>query len=105
MFSSPYAAQSLSFRSAPAIIIRRADRSSRARANRPPLLSSSLKTFSGKISMSKGKYVLEDAASNTSYVLDNQKKAKQFDGKAVMITGTLDTNKNTIHVRKIEAAG
>lgn len=55
--------------------------------------------------MSKGKYVLEDAASNTSYVLDNQKKAKQFDGKAVMITGTLDTNKNTIHVRKIEAAG
>ena len=63
-----------------------------------------VKTFSGKISMSNGKYVLEDSTSKMSYVLDNQKKAKQFEGKSVMVTGTLDTNKNMIHVKKIEAA-
>jgi hypothetical protein len=63
-----------------------------------------VKTFSGKISKSKGKYVLEDTRANSSYILDDQKTAKKYDGKAVLVTGTLDTSNNTIHVQKIEAA-
>ena len=69
----------------------------------PNMKHEEVKTFSGKISMSNGKYVLEDSTSNTSYVLDNQKKAKQFEGKNVTVTGTLDSSKNRIHVKKIEA--
>ena len=62
------------------------------------------RTFSGKITKSNGKYVLEDPASKTPMVLDDQKAAKKYDGKAVIITGSLDTATNTIHVQKIEAA-
>jgi len=62
------------------------------------------RTFSGKITKSNGKYVLEDPASKTPMVLDDQKAAKKYDGKAVIVTGSLDTATNTIHVQKIEAA-
>ena len=36
--------------------------------------------------------------------LDDQKAAKKYDGKAVIVTGSLDTATTTIHVQKIEAA-
>lgn len=63
-----------------------------------------LRTFAGKISKSGGKYVLEDPSSNTSFTLDDQKTAKKYDGKSVVVTGRLDTSSNTIHVQKIQAA-
>jgi len=47
---------------------------------------------------------LEDLASKTPFALDDQKTAKKYDGKSVVVTGSLDTSTNTIHVRKIEAA-
>lgn len=59
--------------------------------------------FVGKIAKSKGDLVLKDDA-GTSYKLDNSDQAKQFVGKNVKVTGTLDGSTNTIHVTNIEAA-
>lgn len=59
--------------------------------------------FTGRISQADGKYVLVDEAQRATYQLDDQEKAKQFDGKAVKVTGSLDTATNTIHVANIEA--
>ncbi|HYU45871.1 MAG TPA: DUF5818 domain-containing protein [Terriglobales bacterium] len=58
--------------------------------------------FVGKIAKSKGDLVLRDDA-GTSYKLDNADQAKQFVGKSVKVTGTLDSATNTIHVTNIEA--
>ena len=65
---------------------------------------SELKTFAGTITLSNGKYVLEDPSSKRSYYLDDAKAAKKFEGKMVIVTGTLDNSGYTIHVQKIEAA-
>ncbi len=61
-----------------------------------------VKFFIGKISKIEQKLVLEDAITDTSYQLDDQKKAKQFEGKIVRVTGTLDAQNNLIHVQVIE---
>ena len=61
-------------------------------------------TFTGKIAQSNGGYVLSDEANKVSYKLDDQDKAKQFEGKNVKVTGTLDASSNTIHVADIQAA-
>ncbi|HEX9110618.1 MAG TPA: DUF5818 domain-containing protein [Terriglobales bacterium] len=58
--------------------------------------------FVGKIAKSKGDLVLRDDA-GTSYKLDNADQAKEFVGKSVKVTGTLDAATNTIHVTNIEA--
>jgi hypothetical protein len=65
---------------------------------------SELKTFSGKITKSNGKYILEDSKMSNSYYLDDAKSARKYEGKDVLVTGTLDAANNTIHVQKIEAA-
>ena len=41
-------------------------------------------------------------AGNWRYLLDSQQKARQYKGKDVKITGTLDKAKNLIHVEKID---
>lgn len=62
-------------------------------------------SFSGKITKSDdGKFVLQDATKSSMYALDNQKLAKKFAGKNVVVTGTLDASNNLIHVEKIEAS-
>jgi uncharacterized protein YdeI (BOF family) len=58
--------------------------------------------MSGTIVKEKGKLVLKDSASGTSYKLDDQDKAKQFEGKQVKVTGKLDSSTNQIHVENIE---
>jgi uncharacterized protein YdeI (BOF family) len=58
--------------------------------------------ISGTIMKEKGQYVLKDTASGASYKLDDQDKAKQFEGKQVKVTGKLDPNTNQIHVESIE---
>ncbi len=63
-----------------------------------------LKTFAGTVMLSNGKYVLEDPSTKRSYYLDDAKTAKKFDGKMVVVTGTLDNSGYTIQVQKIEAA-
>ena len=65
---------------------------------------SEVKTFAGKITKSNGRYVLEDPSANGSYYLDDAKTAKKFEGKNVVVTGTLDAANHTIHVQKIESA-
>ena len=61
-------------------------------------------TFVGTIAKSGGKYVLRDSSSKTTYTLDDQEKAKAFEGKNVKVTGMLDAQSNTIHVAAIEPA-
>jgi len=60
------------------------------------------KAFNGTIVQEKGKLVLKDAVANVNYQLDNQEKAKQFEGKQVKVTGRLDLETNLIHVENIE---
>lgn len=66
------------------------------------------KTFIGVIGKSKGALVLkqgyasQDPNAKTTYKLDDQEKAKQYLGKNVKVTGTLDASSNTIHVSAIE---
>ena len=61
-----------------------------------------VKIFTGKISKSGQKFVLEDDSVKTSYQLDDQKKAQQYQGKKVRVTGTLDAENNLIHVQAID---
>jgi len=61
-------------------------------------------TFTGKIAQAEGKYVLHDNSTNATFQLDDQSKAKAFDGKSVKVTGTLDASSNTIHVVDIQEA-
>ena len=66
---------------------------------------STMNTFAGKVTKGQnGSLVLEDVTKSSSYSLDNQKLAKKFEGKAVVVTGTLDASNNIIHVKKIELA-
>ena len=41
---------------------------------------------------------------SSSYYLDDAKSPRKYEGKDVVVTGTLDAANNTIHVQKIEAA-
>jgi hypothetical protein len=47
-----------------------------------------------------GRYVLQDK--NKVYKLDDQSVGQELAGKKVQVTGVLDAETNTIHVRKIE---
>jgi Protein of unknown function (DUF5818) len=58
----------------------------------------SARSFEGKISKAGDKLVLQETSTQTAYQLDDQDKAKQFQGKNVTITATLDSNTNTLHV-------
>ena len=58
-------------------------------------------TFSGKVAKADGKFVLKDTESKTTYVLDDQDKAKQFDGQEVKVSGSLDPQTKTIRVASI----
>ncbi len=57
-----------------------------------------MQSFSGRVIKMGGKFVLRDTASKTTYALDDQDKAKQFEGQAVQVTGTLDAQTRTIRV-------
>ncbi len=58
-------------------------------------------TFTGKIVKAGGSYVLK-VSNTTTYQLDQQRGAEQYEGKDVKVVGTLDEAANTIHVTKIE---
>ena len=79
-------------------------RQSQTQDQAPNKEQSEVKTFAGKISKSNGRYVLEDPSADSSYFLDDAKSAKKFEGKNVVVTGTLDAANHTIHVQKIESA-
>ena len=58
-------------------------------------------SFTGKVVKMGGKLVLKDSASKATYKLDDQEKAKQFEGQSVQVTGTLDTQTQTIRMTSI----
>ena len=60
------------------------------------------KAFTGMIVNDGNKLVLKDMSSNTAYKLDDEKKVKDYVGKMVKITGTLDQSSNVIQVESIE---
>lgn len=70
---------------------------SRTQAQQQPI-----QKFQGTIVKSKDKYILQDKASGATYQLDNQDKAKEFAGRDVRVTGTLDPSTNTIQVSDIQ---
>ena len=55
-------------------------------------------TFSGTVSKSGDKFVLQDASGKT-YDVDRQEELKKYEGKQVRIKGTLDPDGKTIHVK------
>lgn len=62
------------------------------------------RAFEGKITKAGDKLVLRDSATRQAYQLDDQDKAKQFEGKTVKITATMDASTNTLHVVDIAPA-
>jgi len=60
------------------------------------------KDFTGRIVKQGNKLVLRDASANVNYKVDDESKVKDYVGKQVKITGTLDTSTNVIHVDSIE---
>jgi len=61
----------------------------------------STQSFEGKIMKSGDKLVLQDASKQTAYQLDDQDKAKQFEGQKVKVVATMDSSTNTLHVVEI----
>ena len=63
-------------------------------------------TFVGKIIKAKnGQYaLLTDEQAGKGAFLDDQEKAKQFEGKSVKVTGVLEASRALIHVTNIELA-
>ncbi|MGD0267452.1 MAG: DUF5818 domain-containing protein [Candidatus Sulfotelmatobacter sp.] len=64
---------------------------------RPP----AAQTFTGTVVKDAGRYILK-VSGTTVYQLDDQDKAKQYEGKQVKIEGTLDANGNSLHITSIE---
>jgi Protein of unknown function (DUF5818) len=62
-----------------------------------------VQTLTGTITKEDGKYVLKASDSKT-YQIDDQDKARQFEGKQVKIVGSLDPSTGTIHLQSIEPA-
>lgn len=65
--------------------------------------SQSMQTFQGIIGRADSGYVLKDST-GAVYQLDDQKKAKDFSGQNVKVTGALDSATSTIHVASIAPA-
>lgn len=57
--------------------------------------------FTGMIVKSGESYVLQ-TVDNVTYQLDDQEKAKAYEGKQVQVTGSLDKSANMIKVRDIK---
>lgn len=58
-------------------------------------------SFTGMIVKSGGMYVLQ-TAENVTYQLDDQERAKEYEGKQVQVTGSLDKSANMIKVSDIK---
>lgn len=59
--------------------------------------------FAGMILKSGDNYVLQ-TVDNITYQLDDQERAKAYEGKQVQVTGSLDKTTNTIKVHDIKQA-
>jgi hypothetical protein len=68
----------------------------------PGTQAKNAKEFTGTIVKRSGTTMLNDSAANITYKLDDQSKAKEYVGKQVRVTGTLDSSTNVIHVDSIQ---
>jgi len=59
-------------------------------------------SYTGTVTKSGGKYVLK--TDEGALPLDNQAKAKKYNGKKVMVIGTMDKTTGMIHVTEITPA-
>jgi uncharacterized FlaG/YvyC family protein len=71
-------------------------------AQSTPSSAQSSKEFTGTIVKEKGAMMLKDSSSNVSYKVDDESKVKDYEGKQVKVTGTLDSSTNVIHVDSIQ---
>ena len=62
------------------------------------------RVFVGKVvKTSNGQYgLLTDEQSGKGVLLDDQEKAKGFEGKSVKVSGVLEASKNLVHVSDIQ---
>jgi hypothetical protein len=72
-----------------------------SQAQAPAQAQPAAQSFTGTISKEGDTYVLK-VSDTSSYKLDDQDKAKEYEGKRVSVFGVLDTNSNVIRVQKIE---
>ncbi len=71
-------------------------------AQTSPTSAQTSKDFTGTIVKEKGAMMLKDSSSNVSYKVDDDNKVKDYEGKQVKVTGTLDSSTNVIHVDSIQ---
>src|SRR5438309_10043894 len=67
-----------------------------------PGSSQAAESYTGTVVKSGDKYVLK--TDTGTYQIDDQDKAKQFEGKQVKVSGNLDKATSTLHVTDIQAA-
>ena len=60
------------------------------------------KTFTGTIRKSGETFVLSESSTKSNYLLDEQDRARPYEGKNVKITGTIDGASNSIHIETIQ---
>lgn len=75
-----------------------------AQQQQQPVDTPSARSFEGKVTKSGDKLVLKDSTTSQAYQLDDQDKAKQFEGKNVKVMATMDPGTNTLHVVDITPA-
>jgi hypothetical protein len=59
-------------------------------------------TITGTIVKDSGRYVLKVSSSSTTYELDDQDRAQQYEGKQVKVSGTPSAKGDSFHVVNIE---
>lgn len=69
----------------------------------PAPSESAARTFTGTVVKVGDKYMLR-TTDNTTYQLDDPDKAKDYEGKQVKVTGSLDAKGKLIHIQNVEAA-
>jgi hypothetical protein len=63
------------------------------------------RSFKGTILRVKGQLVLKETSAHTLYRLDDQKKARKYEGKKVTVTATMDPSPNILRVIDIVESG
>ena len=68
-----------------------------------PMQRRSAQSFEGKITRSGEKLVLRENASKIAYQLDDQEKARKYEGRDVKVMGTVEAPNNMLHIVDIMA--
>lgn len=73
-----------------------------SRQSQPPTQAQDAKEFTGTIVKQGGTLVLKDSAADITYKFDDASKVKEYVGKMVKVTGTLDSSTNVLRVESIQ---